>query len=515
MKKIIFLLLFLITFSAHSQCVIDGTTVTGITKAKTMKACDAVVQSLSNGIVKSSGDSLKTAVSGTDYIAPGTGYAFTAWSSSVPYVSGNVSYSGGHVWAATGSSTNEIPGSGLNWTLLTTNTAAYNATTWNGSIMSPTQDAVRDKFEGLGSTYLPLAGGTMSGDINLGGNDISNTLTVTSGKYTANTTIDDGTQGAVYLTRILDGNGANGHGVKDKTDFRDGGQSYCSFDCDIKINSGTSENFDHGIGFQSRISHETEGTTNDLYAFGDFVTVIDGTVNNLYTGLSAPSITNGTGALVNNRFGYRIKDIQGGGDCANNYGLYIDFLDGGYNDNKGIYLDGQIDTYFGTGNHGFGSTSYGSGVGIFSLGNATTQPTAEAPAGAFLWAYQKQLKTNSSIVIKDTSKFYYLGDSSVNSSWRLRIQNADLVTEKRISGTWTKRDKVIHGTYSTTGVATTTFTVTIGETMANATYFPSITPSNALSCAVFYVNNKTTTTFDVVYLAGLTGAVAFEWGITK
>lgn len=74
--------------------------------------------------------------------------------------------------------------------------------------------------------------------------------------------------------------------------------------------------------------------------------------------------------------------------------------------------------------------------------------------------------------------------------------------------------QAIGGSVSTTGTATTTFTVTIGATQANSTYKVTATPSNVLSAAVFYINNKTTTTFDVVYLAGLTGAVAFDWILT-
>ncbi len=67
------------------------------------------------------------------------------------------------------------------------------------------------------------------------------------------------------------------------------------------------------------------------------------------------------------------------------------------------------------------------------------------------------------------------------------------------------------GNFSGVGTATTTFTVTIGSTMANNTYKVVASPSNVLSSALFYIDNKTTTTFDVVYLAGLTGTVAFDW----
>lgn len=71
----------------------------------------------------------------------------------------------------------------------------------------------------------------------------------------------------------------------------------------------------------------------------------------------------------------------------------------------------------------------------------------------------------------------------------------------------------IAGTFSATGAITTTFTVTIGVTMANTSYRATTEGLNALSAAVHYVTNKTTTTFDVVYLTGLTGAVAFDWAV--
>lgn len=69
----------------------------------------------------------------------------------------------------------------------------------------------------------------------------------------------------------------------------------------------------------------------------------------------------------------------------------------------------------------------------------------------------------------------------------------------------------LSGSFSGVGTATTTFTVTFGPTLSDTNYQVVATPSNILSAAVFYINNKTTTTFDVVYLAGLTGTVAFDW----
>lgn len=69
------------------------------------------------------------------------------------------------------------------------------------------------------------------------------------------------------------------------------------------------------------------------------------------------------------------------------------------------------------------------------------------------------------------------------------------------------------GNFSGAGTATTVFTVTIGATMANNTYEVFIEPTGLLSAAVQYVTNKTTTTFDVTYAAGLTGTVTFDWEV--
>lgn len=72
----------------------------------------------------------------------------------------------------------------------------------------------------------------------------------------------------------------------------------------------------------------------------------------------------------------------------------------------------------------------------------------------------------------------------------------------------------IAGSFSGAGTATTTFTVTIGQTMSNTSYkVPQPGALNVLSAAPCYITNKTTTTFDVVYLTGLTGTVAFDWAV--
>ena len=77
-------------------------------------------------------------------------------------------------------------------------------------------------------------------------------------------------------------------------------------------------------------------------------------------------------------------------------------------------------------------------------------------------------------------------------------------------------NKVRSGSYSLFGSATTTFTVTIGVTMPNNTYKVQVTPTNALGASSnFYVTNKTLTTFDIVYPAGLSGTFSADWSVLQ
>jgi hypothetical protein len=69
------------------------------------------------------------------------------------------------------------------------------------------------------------------------------------------------------------------------------------------------------------------------------------------------------------------------------------------------------------------------------------------------------------------------------------------------------------GSFSGAGTGTTAFTVTIGQTMANTTYKVHVTPTVALATGAFYISAKTTTTFTVTYLTGLTGTVSFDWSV--
>lgn len=86
----------------------------------------------------------------------------------------------------------------------------------------------------------------------------------------------------------------------------------------------------------------------------------------------------------------------------------------------------------------------------------------------------------------------------------------------RLNGASYQLDQqVISNSFSATGSATTTFTVTIGITQANNTYRVNVTPTSVVAAAPFYVTNKTTTTFQVVYPSAVTGLVKFDYSVMK
>lgn len=162
-----------------------------------------------------------------------------------------------------------------------------------------------------------------------------------------------------------------------------------------------------------------------------------------------------------------------------------------YNATTNVLTVGNI----GTGT--FFATSGGAGIGVNSSNQAYIQGTSNA----------MNLFMAANAVFTDNrsggSQFglQYAADYSADFTARTLVDKA--YADKR----------AIAGSVSQVGTATTTFTVTIGATQPNTTYKVNVTPSNTLSAALFYVNNKSTTTFDVVYLAGLTGSVAFDWSL--
>lgn len=81
------------------------------------------------------------------------------------------------------------------------------------------------------------------------------------------------------------------------------------------------------------------------------------------------------------------------------------------------------------------------------------------------------------------------------------------------SSTRYKLLKGLSGSYSGTGTATTTFTVTFGGTQPNSTYKVNVTSTSMLALGG-YVTNKTTTTFDYI-LPATTGNVTFDYSLIQ
>lgn len=142
--------------------------------------------------------------------------------------------------------------------------------------------------------------------------------------------------------------------------------------------------------------------------------------------------------------------------------------------------------------------SSGAGGRTYKLVNANNTANAWTFAGATL----KDGFGNTITAFPNgyTYEIYFNG-----STWDLKNVSYSGIAKNGIAAS---------GSVSTTGTATTTFTVTIGVTEPVSTYKVNVTPTDVLSAALFYVTNKTATTFDVVYLSGLTGTVSFDWTVT-
>lgn len=92
--------------------------------------------------------------------------------------------------------------------------------------------------------------------------------------------------------------------------------------------------------------------------------------------------------------------------------------------------------------------------------------------------------------------------------------NTDALAAYAYNGSGYKSVGVVSGSYSSGAVVgQTVFTITFGGTQPNSTYKVDVVPTSVLGAALFYVTNKTTTTFDVTYLAGLTGTVLLDYAI--
>lgn len=155
--------------------------------------------------------------------------------------------------------------------------------------------------------------------------------------------------------------------------------------------------------------------------------------------------------------------------------------------------------------------SGGSAKGItFKSGLSTTTAGSEISA---LEIWGNQASTTQAKYFQFVGDKFQIINSPTTSAgtYDFLVRNTSSGEVEKIAST----TMPFKGTYSTTGTATTTFTVTIGRTMANTNYVATPVPTNMLSAVLFYVTNKTTTTFDIVVVgAGLTGTVAYDFTVT-
>lgn len=85
----------------------------------------------------------------------------------------------------------------------------------------------------------------------------------------------------------------------------------------------------------------------------------------------------------------------------------------------------------------------------------------------------------------------------------------------RVNGvTYQLERQTISSSFSSGASATTTFTVPI-PTQVNNAYKVQVTPTSATAVGGFYITNKTTTTFQIVYPSGLSGTVSWDWTILR
>lgn len=162
----------------------------------------------------------------------------------------------------------------------------------------------------------------------------------------------------------------------------------------------------------------------------------------------------------------------------------------------------NVDVILGTGSGTKFGTSTSQKLAFFGS-TPTTQPIATLELGTVL--SNLGLRASGSAYDITTTGVVTLVTQSVGNNSTLAATTAFVLSNST---------RMYGGTVSQVGTATTTFTVTIGATMANTNYrVPSPGALNVLSAAPCYITNKTTTTFDVVYLTGLTGTVAFDWNL--
>jgi hypothetical protein len=199
---------------------------------------------------------------------------------------------------------------------------------------------------------------------------------VSSKRFEGTASDDSGTPDAVFKVVRTHSLATSPHGFRDQTTFNPSAPAVAAACFDAALESIGSQNIDHTIGFQARLTHSGSGTITNLYGGGSF-NIINGPVSNAYAyyaqdranvavGLMngayfrpaifanvtnaygfvhAPAINSGT---VTNSIGFRVETADGAGSLTNEYGLYIKALTKGTNKHP-LYIETTSgDNYIGT-----------------------------------------------------------------------------------------------------------------------------------------------------------------------
>lgn len=336
--------------------------------------------------------------------------------------------------------------------------------------------------------YLKLLGGTMAGDIDLGSNDIISGDKITTNNILINGTLDDGTDGTIdgglRVKRTISSGSTSQHSIVTATDFRLAGLSSCAVDMRDILNSGSAANFDHLIGLQSRIGHNTEGTTNQIITAGDYIQVNDGTVSNIIGFLSNPTIVASFGGTAVDRYGVWVKDVEQTGVLSGvNYGVYVSSLTRGVTNNYAIYTAGSTPSYFGGTiivDTISGSTSSG--------GNLKFQSTTNPTKGKILLgsgsAYDESIGFIGVGTQSPAAQLHMAGNYSA-SSWttngiRLR-SGSQTFNDNTSSGTVTNMYIDNLGIPTITATNVTTYTNAVGSYFMNPSASTNVTITNGYS----------------------------------
>jgi len=275
------------------------------------------------------------------------------------------------------------------------------------------------------------------------------------------------------------------------------------------------------------------GTTNAAYSmpYGNLSVGANGTFGGIVTGNSLAGTlatinagytlnTSTDGLLITNTQGTNVTDqIQKAARIRFNGSAYT----GAATNTVGAYIEHQPNS--GTSpltadlniKSNINGGAYSINLSIGNLGNVSMpQSTATLSIGSSSPALSSILditSTTKGVLLPrmTTTQVNAIGSPATG----LGLYNTDAKMAMTYDGVAYKSDGIVSGSYSTTGAATTVFTVTFGGTQPNTTYKVNVTPTSVLAAALLYISNKTTTTFDVTYLAGLTGSVSFDYSITQ